>query len=116
MAIIQPTEEKVNSRLLIKTYTGVTESDTCEPYESAGFVDRTVQFDGTFGGETVTLEGSNDGSTYFTLKDNLGVSISATSNAMFYVAEAPKHIRPAVAGNGTSTSVNITIANNAVSM
>lgn len=116
MAIIQPTTIKVNTRLLIKTYSNITESDTCEAYESAGFADRSVQVSGTFGGETITIEGSNDGTTYFTLTDHLGVDLSFTVAGFALIAEAPRYVRAAPAGNGTSTSVDVIIANNAVSM
>lgn len=115
MAIIQPTTEKVNSRLLMKKYTGITENDTCERYESTGFVDREVQVTGTFGGATITLTGSNDDTNYVTLKDPLGLDISFTSAGIARVSDAPRYINVGISG-GSSTSVNVTIANNATSM
>lgn len=115
MAIIQPTTEKVNSRLLVKQWTPITENDTCEAYESAGFVDREVQVAGTFGGATITLTGSNDGTNYVTLKDFQGSDLSFTSAGMALVADAPLYINVGISG-GSSTSVTVTVANNAVSM
>lgn len=60
----------------------------------------------TFGGATVVLEGSDDGVTYFTVKDKYGNNVSATSASRFDLEDVPQHIRPRSSG-GTGTSITV---------
>lgn len=63
----------------------------------------------TFGGATVILEGSDDGVTYFTLKDRYGNNVSATVTARFDLEDVPQHVRPRTsAGSGTVLTVILT--------
>ena len=70
--------------------------------------DRTVQVSGTFGaGGTLVIEGSNDGTNYFTLNDLQATALSFTSARLEGISEMPLYIRPRVtAGDGT-TSLNV---------
>ena len=70
--------------------------------------DRSVQVSGTFGaGGTLVIEGSNDGTNYFTLNDLQGVALSFTSARLEGISEVPLWVRPKVtAGDGT-TSLNV---------
>lgn len=89
---------------LLLTQTGL---DDGAPFEGVDFADRTVQFDGTFGvGGSITLEGSNDGTNWFTLTDPQGNAITKTAAGLEVIEEGPRYIRPRVtAGDGT-TSLN----------
>lgn len=80
---------------------------TGTPITMAGSTVRSVQIDGTFDSSTVTIEGSNDGVTYFTLNDPQGNAISKTSAAFEAIQESPRFLRPKVASAGGSTSINI---------
>jgi hypothetical protein len=62
----------------------------------------------TFGGATVVLQGSDDGITWFTLKDVTGATVSATSAARFDLNDVPKNTRPSTSG-GTGTSVTVIV-------
>lgn len=73
--------------------------------------DRSVQVSGTFGaGGTLVIEGSNDGTNYYTLNDLQGTALSFTSARLEGISEMPLYIRPRVtAGDGTtSLSVYVT--------
>lgn len=109
-----PAIKPVSTRLSRGTYRvewlAVTESDT---FDAAGpalgipmFSDKSVQFDGTFGGGTFTLEGSNDGTSFFGLNDPSSTAISHTAAGLDQVLENPSHIRPARTG-GTGVSINV---------
>lgn len=77
--------------------------------DAAGFpqnADKSVQIDGTFGSATVVLQGSLDGSNWFTLTDPQGNAISKTSAALETIEENVLYIRPSTSG-GTGTSVNV---------
>lgn len=70
--------------------------------------DRCVTVSGTFGsGGTLVIEGSNDGTNYYTLNDLQGNALSFTSAKIEGISELPTYIRPRVtAGDGT-TSLNV---------
>ena|SRR5579872_2658549 len=77
--------------------------------------DRTVQFEGTWGAGTTTLEGSDDddgsGSVgnYHTLHDPQGNLISVTAAALIQISENPMWIRPSVSGADGTTNVTVTL-------
>jgi hypothetical protein len=73
------------------------------------YADRTVSFGGTFGGATVVLEGSLDGSEYFTLDDPQGNPISKTAPSIEAVLEAVKYIRPRLTVAGAGASINVVL-------
>lgn len=68
-----------------------------------------VQFGGTFGGATVVLQGSNDGVTYYTLKDLQGNDISVTAAGYAEFSSGAAFIKPSLSG-GAGDSVNITVS------
>lgn len=77
--------------------------------DAVGFpqnADKCVQIDGTFGSATVVIQGSNDGSKWFTLTDPQGNAISKTSAALEQIEEVPLYIRPSISG-GTGSSINV---------
>lgn len=65
--------------------------------------DRCVQMFGTFGA-TVTLQGSLDGTNWFTLTDGIGNNIAMTSAGGKQIHELVRFIRP-TAGAVTSVTV-----------
>lgn len=69
------------------------------------YADRCIQFTGTFGaGGTIVLQGSNDGTNWFTLTDAQTAAISKTAAALEQVVELPLYVRPFVsAGDGTTS-------------
>lgn len=82
-------------------WSAVTASDVGEAREYAKFNDKTVQVFGTFGG-TVSIEGSNDGTNWETLTDNLGVVLEFIAKGIKLIAENPRFVRPS-AGSGVSS-------------
>jgi len=90
-------------------WTPLTSSDLDgEPLGMSDFQDRTVQVLGTFGGATVTIQGSNDdGTTWATLTDPLGNNLAFSSAGMKQVTELPQLIRPLVSGAGGTTSLSV---------
>lgn len=70
------------------------------------FRDRCISFQGTFGGATVVLRGSNDGGvTQFTLNDPLGTDISTAGAAMFQVLESPELVRAQLTAVGVGATI-----------
>lgn len=67
--------------------------------------DKTVTITGTFGGNATVIEGSNDGTNWFTVADFLGVAISLTAAGMKTLGDAPRYIRPRAAAGQTVTVI-----------
>src|SRR5438552_385002 len=74
----------------------VNNADVGAAYVDGSSRDRTVQLTGNFAGNTVVLEGSNDGLTYATLHDEEANVLSFTAAASAVVAENSIYIRPRV--------------------
>ena len=53
----------------------LTNGDTATPLVMPYSTDRSVQVEGTFAGSSVTIEGSNDGANYRTLRDPFNVTL-----------------------------------------
>lgn len=88
----------------------IATGDTMVAYEisdQAGLAG-SVQFAGTFGGATVTLTGSNDGTNYVTLVDQTGSLISASSAGLVEFSTSCRYIKPGITG-GTSDAVDVTV-------
>ncbi len=75
----------------------------------AGGGDRSVQFDGTFSGTTIVLQGSNDGTNWFTLADPQGNAISKSSAALEAVLEYVAYVRPSVSGGTGSLNCRLVV-------
>jgi P pilus assembly chaperone PapD len=67
-----------------------------------------VQITGTFGGATIALQVSNDGTNYVTLKDGSGSDISLTSAGMREFSTAALYLKPTSSG-GTADNVTVTV-------
>mgnify|MGYP000334827737 FL=1 len=109
MATVNPTVERLPDQDAI-LYTWVltnTNSDGA-PITAHEFGDRTMQVTGTFDSATVVLEGANV-STYTTLTDPQGNSMSKTAAAIEQVMEVPRYTRPNSSGGSGSQSVTVTL-------
>jgi len=95
---------------VLYTWTGLLNGDQGSAVEAADWADRTVQMSGTFGvGGSVTLEVSNDGTTWTALTDPQGNAVTKTAAGLEVFEEAPRFIRQNVtAGDGT-TSLAVTV-------
>lgn len=74
---------------------GCADGDTCTALDpmSSGSLGMCVQFIGTFGG-TIVMQGSNDGTNWFTLSDLQGNAVSTSSAGAFEVSTSAAFIRP----------------------
>lgn len=82
------------------------------PVEMVEWADRTLTATGTWGGATLTLQGSNDNTTFLTQSNAAGGSAATlTADGMITPIEAPRYFRPnlTVAGVGASLTVILTL-------
>lgn len=101
--------DSLNQRVAITSWPALAAGEAGEPFEIAQFSDRSIQIAGTFGGATVTFEGSNDGVGYHTLSDPAGLPLSFSAAGLKAVAELTRWVRPKVAGGDGSTALSATL-------
>ncbi len=108
MAVIPiiATQEPTGTNITMYSWLTMGNADTGTPMSDPDKPDMTLTVDGTFGGATVVLEGSNDGTNYHTLTNPEGVALSFTAAAISLVTEVPLWIKPATSG-GSGTSLNV---------
>lgn len=74
------------------------------------WADRSVTFVGTnWGGSTVALEGSNDGTTWLPIADPQGTAITRTANGIEACLELTRFVRARLSTTGTAAVVNATL-------
>lgn len=110
MAMINPTEIDNYDQTRTLEWSAMGNADTGLGAAFAQFPDRTVVFQGTWGGATAILQGSMDGGlTWFTLTDHLGNALSYTANGIALIAENPTLLRPTTSG-GSGTAITCYIS------
>lgn len=92
----------------VATWAAMGAGDSGEAFSYSAHGDRSVQITGTFGGTTVTIEGSNDGTSWFVLTDPANAAISKTSAALVAITEATRYIRPKATG-GAGVAVDVAL-------
>ena len=86
-----------------------TADPTGDSVSFPGARDRTVHAYGTWGGATAVVEGSMDGTNWFTLHDESGVALSFTADNGHAIVENPVHMRCRLSVVGAGATVNVKI-------
>ena len=107
--IVNENDSRISGK--IATWTSLTETNNVgDKFEAIAYRDQTVQITGTFGGATITMQGSNDDVTWVTLKDTTGVDIEYSgTNRLVGILQAPRYVRPSISG-GSGTSLKVVLA------
>ena len=109
MATITPTVTQIGTsddRCYVTVWAAITPGDTCDAVQNP--MHRCVQFSGTFGGATIVIQGSNDGTNYVTLTDPQGNAISKTAAAIEQLEEITRYVKPVISG-GSGSSITVTM-------
>ena len=113
MATITPTITAVgrgDGSTLQIVWTPVTESDTCAPISFPEMSDKSIQVLGTFGGCSVAMNGSNDGTTYAALRDPSSTTIAISAAGIKAVLENTMFLQPSPSGgSGQSITINMLV-------
>lgn len=108
MGTITPVVKRTTEQIPYVIWEDIVTGDTINRFaltEQWGLAG-SVQISGTFGGATVKLQHSNDGSNWFDAKDIFGVTVSATAAAIFEVSLSSAYFRPAIA-SGSANAVDV---------
>ena len=95
----------------VKVYTNdadLATGDTTAAVRIPNYSDKSVQVTGTFGGATVTMQGSNDNTNWSTLHKTDLSSLAFTSEGLFTILENPVYIRASAAG-GAGSALTVVI-------
>jgi hypothetical protein len=105
MATVNPAVTSLGGDGSLKavTWTGITNANADgAPIEWGQWADRCVQVTGTFGGATLTLQGSNDGTNWVTLNNAQGTAATFTAAGLRQIVELPRFVRPLLSGGSGS--------------
>ena len=110
MAVKVPTIVTGQNKSVVTTWANFeTSADSGTPSPTGGFKEVTIQMKGTIGtGGVVSMEGSNDGSTWVILEDKQGdvVTFSAIG-VLTAIQELPLLIRPNCSAGAGATDLDI---------
>lgn len=88
----------------------ITGTDDGAPESAPQYPLKSVTVVGTFGGGTILIEESNDGSTYVTSVNNIGTAASFTANGSMVIASNARFHRPRASVGVTSVVISLTEA------
>lgn len=110
MATITPTRGTLAVNIETLTWTGLSTADTADGLLVNGSSPAIgcMQVTGTFGGATITLQGSNDGSNYAAVTDAAGNSITLSAAGLKDFSTAAAYLRPSSSG-GTGDDVTVVV-------
>jgi hypothetical protein len=112
-ATIKQNNTGVNSQdYVTATYAAMANGDTGGSLGLHDYIDRTLQFTGTFGAAgSVSWEGSNDGVNWFVLQNPNGTLLTLTAPGLMQCNYTPLYSRPHVtAGDGTTSIICVVTA------
>lgn len=114
MATVAPTIEFLGNDTVEFKWTVTTADVDGAPIgpNHLDYADRAMIATGGWGspGATLTIEGSQDGTTYVPLSDAASTaSLTATADASAPIAEVPRYTRPKLTTAGTGASVVVSI-------
>lgn len=107
MAAVTTTEQPGFSRQSVWVLT--TADPNGDAISMPGARDRSVQVLGTFGGATLTVQGSYDGTTWASLHDESGVALTFTAAGAHAIVENLLHIRCALTTVGVGATITAAI-------
>jgi hypothetical protein len=111
MAIIAATTDRNTAAgATLVTWDAMATGDSGAPFGLNAAADITIQVTGTFGGSTVTFQGSNDGTNWHALTQRAGTgNMAYTAAANHACNEMPAFIRPNITG-GTGSAFKVIAA------
>jgi len=97
-----------DERASVSTWTPMATGDVGEAVQNPTYLKRSVQATGTFGGATITMQGSNDGTNWATLKDDSSTpaDVALTATGIMNIKTLTRFIRPSVTG-GAAAAITV---------
>ena len=110
MATVSPVIDRTIAKIPRVIWEACATGDTINslPISEQWGLAASVQASGTFGGATVVMQHSNDGTNWFTAKDLQGNDISLTADGIAEFSLSSAYIRPAISG-GSGDDVDVIV-------
>ena len=112
MSVITPTityAPNGHRQLVHVVWAALANGDTGALVELPSYSDGSVQIEGAaFGGGTLTMQATNDGTNYQTMTDPQGNDIAKTAADLEQLTEIARYIRPSLSG-GAAGAVTVTL-------
>lgn len=113
MATVTPTVTKVGDQddsAVLFSWALTTANTDGSPLEWTQWADRCFQAVGTWGAATLTIQGSNDGTNWFTLSNAAGATAATfTADGGKTIIELPRYVRPNLTTPGSGASITVTM-------
>lgn len=113
MATVTPTLTRVGDQddaVMLFTWALTSTNTDGSLVEWTQWADRCFQAVGTWGGATLTIQGSNDGTNWFTLSNAAGAAAATfTADGGKAIIELPRYVRPNLTTAGTGATVSVTL-------
>jgi len=110
MAVRQPTARTlgpVGATVQI-IWSGLLQGDNGDGIQYSHYLNKTFQVFGTFGGATISIQGSNDGTNWAPLNDATGTALTLTASKLIRrTDDIPLWVRPVVNGGDGTTSLTV---------
>ena len=93
---------------IVGRWSGILNGDTAEALQVPLYSDKSVSVEGTLGPATVTIQGSIDGTNYYTLNDPQGNALTfvTATKRLEAILENVAYIRPSLSGaDGTTNAI-----------
>ena len=103
----------IGENAIVKKWSFDGAGQTGEAVQAASFSDRSIQAAGTFGGTTITIEGSNNSTNgtdgdWVTLTDTAGTALTFTSAGLKQILQVTRFVRAKTTA-GTGVAVTATM-------
>ena len=110
MATVSPVIDRTIAKIPRVIWEACATGDTINslPISEQWGLAASVQASGTFGGATVVMQHSNDGTNWFTAKDLQGNDISLTADGIAEFSLSSAYIRPSLSG-GSGDDVDVIV-------
>lgn len=109
MAVRQPSATTIGIGAAVRiTWSGLLTTDNGDAIDYAPYLNKTFHVFGTFGGASVTIQGSNDGTNWGPLNDATNAVLSLTSvKPIRRSDDIPQFVRPVVVGGDGTTNLTV---------
>lgn len=109
MATIQPASDHPSDSIARFTWSPLVQGSDGGAITWLTYTDRSVQVFGTFGGASVVIEGSNNGTDWATLTDPQGNDLTVSAAKIEQVLEVCLYLRPRISGGDGTTSLSVVV-------
>ena len=110
MSTVQGTVTEVSGDGKVKLVSwALAQGDEGAAAQWTEYADRCFQVAGTFGGASVTIQGSNDGINWASLSDPQGNALTFVTGRIEQALELPVFVRPVVSNGDGTTALSVTL-------